>query len=105
MLPLELAKGGISMILRGESHRQNLRSPRSCREMLKFPLATWQVELPVSISRRTPRSMGRDEHYHHGDLGRALLDAAAKLVQEKGSTGASLREVARRAGVSHTASY
>lgn len=49
--------------------------------------------------------MSRENSYHHGDLRRALLDAAAQLIQEKGSAGASLREVARRAGVSHAAPY
>lgn len=49
--------------------------------------------------------MSRDDRYHHGDLRRALLDAAAAIVEEKGSAGASLREVARRAGVSHAAPY
>lgn len=41
--------------------------------------------------------------YHHGDLPNALLDAVAVLVEEKGSAAVSLREVARRAGVSHSA--
>jgi AcrR family transcriptional regulator len=41
--------------------------------------------------------------YHHGDLRRALLDAALELVAEHGPAGLSLREVARRAGVSHAA--
>jgi AcrR family transcriptional regulator len=41
--------------------------------------------------------------YHHGNLPAALLDAAAALVQERGVAGTSLREVARRAGVSHSA--
>ena len=43
--------------------------------------------------------------YHHGDLKRALTDAALQLVQEKGPKGFSLREVARRAGVSAAAPY
>jgi AcrR family transcriptional regulator len=41
--------------------------------------------------------------YHHGDLRRALLDAALVLVAEHGPAALSLREVARRAGVSHAA--
>jgi AcrR family transcriptional regulator len=41
--------------------------------------------------------------YHHGDLPNALLDAIAELVEEKDSADVSLREVARRAGVSHSA--
>src|SRR5690242_14296324 len=41
--------------------------------------------------------------YHHGDLRRALLDAALAQVAEHGPAALSLREVARRAGVSHAA--
>lgn len=43
--------------------------------------------------------------YHHGDLRRALLDAAWRLVAEKGLAALTLREVARAAGVSHAAPY
>ena len=43
--------------------------------------------------------------YHHGDLKRALLDAALELVRTKGAEAFTLREVARRAGVSHNAPY
>jgi AcrR family transcriptional regulator len=41
--------------------------------------------------------------YHHGDLRRALLRAAAELVEERGVGGLTLRAVAKRAGVSHAA--
>lgn len=41
--------------------------------------------------------------YHHGDLPNALKEAAAEVIVERGSAGFSLREVARRAGVSHAA--
>jgi AcrR family transcriptional regulator len=44
-------------------------------------------------------------NYHHGDLRRALLDAAWRLVVEKGLAALTLREVARAAGVSHAAPY
>src|SRR6478752_5114999 len=43
--------------------------------------------------------------YHHGDLKRALTEAALGLVAEKGPKGFTLREVARRAGVSPAAPY
>ena len=43
--------------------------------------------------------------YHHGALRRALLDAALALVAEGGLERLSLREAARRAGVSHAAPY
>lgn len=44
-----------------------------------------------------------DRPYHHGDLPNALKAAAAELIVERGPAGFSLREVARRAGVSHAA--
>lgn len=44
-----------------------------------------------------------DDRYHHGDLPNALRRAAADVVAERGAAGFSLREVARRAGVSHAA--
>ena len=43
--------------------------------------------------------------YHHGDLRRALLDAAIKLVSERGLPALTLREVARKVGVTHAAPY
>ncbi|MDO3701231.1 TetR/AcrR family transcriptional regulator [Micromonospora sp. C28SCA-DRY-2] len=41
--------------------------------------------------------------YHHGDLRRALLAAAVQAIEESGVTALSLRDLARRAGVSHAA--
>jgi AcrR family transcriptional regulator len=41
--------------------------------------------------------------YHHGDLRPALLKAAVEVIDEVGPAGMSLREVARRAGVTHPA--
>jgi AcrR family transcriptional regulator len=43
--------------------------------------------------------------FHHGDLRRVLLEASMDLVRERGVDGFTLREVARRAGVSHNAPY
>lgn len=43
--------------------------------------------------------------YHHGDLRRALLDAALTLVANGGLAALSLRESARLAGVSTAAPY
>lgn len=48
-------------------------------------------------------SVNMSTTYHHGDLPAALREATAQLVAEKGPSGFSLREVARRAGVSHAA--
>jgi AcrR family transcriptional regulator len=45
-----------------------------------------------------------DRHpYHHGALREALLGAALEAIAESGPSGWSLRDVARRAGVSHAA--
>jgi AcrR family transcriptional regulator len=41
--------------------------------------------------------------YHHGDLRRVVLDAAVAVLLETGPGGLSLRDLARRAGVSHAA--
>jgi AcrR family transcriptional regulator len=41
--------------------------------------------------------------YHHGDLRRTIVAAAVAAIGESGLDGWSLRELARRAGVSHAA--
>jgi AcrR family transcriptional regulator len=43
--------------------------------------------------------------YHHGDLRRALIAAAVEMVEQVGPEAFTLREVARRIGVSHAAPY
>ena len=43
--------------------------------------------------------------YHHGDLKNALIEAGFKILKEEGLAGLSLRNVAREAGVSHSAPY
>lgn len=43
--------------------------------------------------------------YHHGDLRRALVDAARRLLETEGPSALSLRAVAREAGVSPAAPY
>jgi AcrR family transcriptional regulator len=45
------------------------------------------------------------DKYHHGNLKAVLLKAAFQLVGKIGAEGFTLREVARRAGVSHNAPY
>lgn len=46
-----------------------------------------------------------DKPYHHGDLRRALVETAAEMLREEQGSTFTLREVARRAGVSHGAPY
>src|SRR5271165_218770 len=52
-----------------------------------------------------PRSMAAKRPYHHGNLKSVLLDAAVALIAEVGPAAFTLREVARRAGISHNAPY
>jgi AcrR family transcriptional regulator len=47
----------------------------------------------------------RTQPYHHPNLRKTLLDAAVALIGEVGPRAFTLREVARRAGVSHNAPY
>jgi AcrR family transcriptional regulator len=46
---------------------------------------------------------GVPKPYHHGHLRQALIDAAVAEVEAVGPAALSLREIARRAGVSHGA--
>ena len=57
------------------------------------------------MSQRKQPSGSQTKQYHHGDLRRALTDAALAMVTEEGAWNFTLREVARRAGVSHAAPY
>ena len=57
------------------------------------------------MSKRKAPSGSSPAPYHHGDLRRALTDTALTMVTEDGAWNFTLREVARRAGVSHAAPY
>lgn len=46
-----------------------------------------------------------EKRYHHGDLRAALIDAAVEMVDEEGLDGLSIRGLARRVGVTHSAPY
>ncbi|MFY8106233.1 MAG: TetR/AcrR family transcriptional regulator [Elstera sp.] len=60
------------------------------------------INSPPEVSAPRRKAEGR---FHHGDLPGALLAAASALIVERGSAEFSLREVAERVGVSHTAAY
>lgn len=47
--------------------------------------------------------MSSERTYHHGDLRRAVLTAALAVIRTEGPAALSLRDLARRAGVSHAA--
>jgi AcrR family transcriptional regulator len=61
-----------------------------------YPLSTSPILAAVS-----PRT----QPYHHGNLRPVLIDTAVELARSTGPDGVVLREVARRAGVSHNAAY
>lgn len=47
----------------------------------------------------------KKDNYHHGDLRKALLDNTVKMIISEGIAKISLREIARKTGVSRTAPY
>jgi AcrR family transcriptional regulator len=63
--------------------------------------------MPVSAKpkRRPTRRPTAPKPYHHGDLRRALIEAALQLAGEGGAEAISVREAARRAGVSPGAPF
>ena len=71
------------------------------RAAAKSSVAKTHVTKP---RRRVPRAAA-PKPYHHGDLRRVLIDAALQLVGEGGAEAVSVREAARRAGVSPGAPF
>jgi AcrR family transcriptional regulator len=65
--------------------------------------APWQEECLVAARKKTTALS--KPGYHHGDLRRALIEASLALIAEEGFSALTLREVARRAGVTHAAPY
>ena len=63
------------------------------------------MSVAAKSKRRAARSVPAPKSYHHGDLRRVLIDAALKLVEEGGPAAVSVREAARRAGVSAGAPF
>lgn len=51
------------------------------------------------------RLRGQKTTYHHGDLKKGLMDAAVTLIDIRGRDALTMREAARRAGVSEAAPY
>jgi len=60
------------------------------------------VKLNLDDDKMTAGKAARSR-YHHGDLRAALIEAGAAILAERGIEGFSLRECARRAGVSPAA--
>jgi AcrR family transcriptional regulator len=64
-------------------------------------MTRWFGYAPAMTTVPSPSKAARP--YHHGDLRRALLEAAVEAIAEVGPAAVSLRDLARRAGVSHAA--
>src|SRR5882762_3071923 len=64
----------------------------------------WRMARTRAPRRRAPsRAAGGPDPYHHGALREALVKAAEDVLRERGLARLTLRECARRAGVSHGA--
>lgn len=61
------------------------------------------TNLPPKLLPDPAPQTGEGRSYHHGDLRAALLAAAEEELAARGVEGFSLRQVAKRAGVSHAA--
>jgi AcrR family transcriptional regulator len=46
-----------------------------------------------------------ENNYHHGDLRNAIISEGMSIIKKEGIEGLSIRHVARKIGVSHTAPY
>ncbi len=57
------------------------------------------------MSRFCPAKLIKSKSYHHGDLKKALITTAVKMLQKVAASELSLRELARQAGVSQAAPY
>lgn len=66
--------------------------------MFSMPTLFWMHDV-------TKKTQAAGRPYHHGDLRRALLDTALQILREERNWDFTLRELARRAGVSHAAPY
>jgi AcrR family transcriptional regulator len=67
-----------------------------------FTMLSWPSRVCAIMSDPSPTEA---RPYHHGDLRRALVEAARQLVETEGPSAMSLRAVARHAGVSPAAPY
>src|SRR5438045_1674636 len=69
------------------------------------PASAKSAESDAAAPRRPARRAPAPQRYHHGDLRRVLIEAALELVGEGGAEAVSVREAARRAGVSPGAPF
>lgn len=53
--------------------------------------------------RKGPMAQRKQTAFHHGNLREALIAASLKILDDEGADAVTIREVARRVGVSHAA--
>ncbi|KAF0167424.1 MAG: TetR family transcriptional regulator [Caulobacteraceae bacterium] len=69
-------------------------------------VAAYPGRTAMPRARRAPKTRPRPRRaYHHGDLRNALVDEAVRLTRAGSGETLSIRDVARRIGVSHNAPY
>jgi AcrR family transcriptional regulator len=99
---------GLSLEVDTVNIARNVGSVNTKMDSAHINCAQWPQELfsgkGMLMNQKESGSNG-ERAYHHGDLRRALIEAASSLLSEDQNWNFSLREVARRAGVSHNAPY
>jgi AcrR family transcriptional regulator len=78
---------------------------RNSRHLPGLRIGLTSVAAPWPRATEAPSRRTRPKRYHHGELPRALLDAALHIASAEGTHGLTLRAVARRAAVSQAAPY
>jgi len=80
--------------------------PQAWAACNKRALAIAAARFNVKFLNMTSNKRAREERgYHHGNLREALIEAARKLIAEKGPAGFTFADAARFAGVSPAAPY
>jgi AcrR family transcriptional regulator len=74
-------------------------------ELPKIALPKTELSKSAKPKRRSAGRAPPPKPYHHGDLRRVLIDAALQLAEQGGAAAVSVREAARRAGVSPGAPF
>ena len=63
------------------------------------------MSIQTATEKRKKANQPAPKPYHHGDLHQQILCAASQLLEENNIASLSLRAVAKKVGVSHTAPY
>ena len=86
----------------------NPRKPVSDKPVSRKPVSDKSLSPKPASDRPKRPTAGRaaaPKPYHHGDLRRVLIEAALQLAEQGGPEAVSVREAARRAGVSPGAPF